>query len=119
MKKVVLTVALALSSLFASAQLGIVTVEKNSKSTPLGFWYVVNGKGFENQMFFQNEDSLTQIELTSILAENGLDINSPKGKDEAGDLYWVVLDESGYVTYVYLIEDKLDEKYSTITVATK
>lgn len=119
MKKVVLTVALALSSLFASAQLGVVTLEKNSKSTPLGFWYVVNGKGFENQMFFQDTDSNTQIKLTSLLEENDLDIDFPKGKDESGDIYWVVLNELGYVTYVYLIEDKIDKKYSTITVVTK
>lgn len=119
MKKVVLTVALAISSLFASAQLGVVTVEKNSKSTPLGFWYVVNGKGFENQMFFQDLDSNTQVKLASLLEQNGLDINSPKGKDESGDIYWISLDESGYVTYIYLIEDKIDEEYSTITLATK
>ena len=119
MKKVVLTVALAISSLFASAQLGVVTVEKNSKSIPLGFWYVVSGKGFENQMFFQDLDSNTQVKLASLLEQNGLDINAPKGTDESGDLYWVALDESGYVTYVYLIEDRTDEKYSTITLSTK
>ena len=48
-----------------------------------------------------------------------MDINAPKGTDESGDLYWVALDESGYVTYVYLIEDRTDEKYSTITLSTK
>ena len=53
MKKIVLTVALVLANLAVNAQIGVVTVDKNAKETPLGFWYVVNGKGFENQMFFQ------------------------------------------------------------------
>jgi hypothetical protein len=119
MKKVVLTVALALSSLVASAQIGVVTLEKNSKTTPLGFWYVVNGKGFENQMFFQDETASVLIKLESILCSYDLNMDVPKGKDEEGDPYWIVMDETERVTYIYLIENKFDKGYSTITLLTK
>lgn len=118
MKKIVLTVALALSSLFASAQLGVVTLEKNHKNIPIGFWYVVNGKGFENQMFFFDTDKNINVKLDALLRENGFDIELPKGKDEEGDNYWVLYDEY-YTTYIYLIKGKTNPGYSTITLVTK
>jgi hypothetical protein len=119
MKKVVLTVALALSSLFASAQLGVVTLEKNHKNIPIGFWYVVNGKGFENQIFFFDTDKNINVKLDALLRENGLDIELPKGKDEEGDNYWVIYNELGYITHIYLIKGKTNPGYSTITLVTK
>jgi hypothetical protein len=119
MKKIVLTVALALANLAVNAQIGVVTVDKNAKETPLGFWYVVNGKGFENQMFFQDETTNTLIKLESILCSYDLNMDVPKGKDEEGDPYWIVMDETERVTYIYLIENKFDKKYSTITLLTK
>lgn len=119
MKKVVLTVALALSSLFASAQLGVVTLEKNHKNVPIGFWYVVNGKGFENQMFFFDTDQNINIKLNALLKENGLDIELPKGKDEEGDTYWTIYNELGYITNIYIIKAKTNPGYSVITLTTK
>lgn len=114
-----LTIALAVASLSANAQLGVVTVDKNAKETPLGFWYVVNGKGFENQMFFQDETTSVRIKLESILSSYELDMDTPKGKDDAGDPYWIVMDETERITYIYLIENKFDKKYSIINLLTK
>lgn len=119
MKKIVLTVTLALSSLFANAQVGVVTLEKNHKNIPVGFWYVVNGKGFENQMFYFDIDQNTNSKLATLLKENGFDIELPKGKDEDGDNYWTIFNEQGYITNIYLIKDTSNPGYSTITILTK
>lgn len=112
-----LTIALAASTLTANAQLGVITLERNHKTIPLGFWYVVNGKGFENQMFFAEEDSLAKIKFDSLLLEYDLDPNKPAGKDSVGDPYWIVNSELGYVTWIYYI--KSSDTHSTITIATK
>jgi hypothetical protein len=119
MKKIMLTIALALATVSANAQIGVVTVDKSAKETPLGFWYVVNGKGFENQMFFQDETVNVLIKLESILGSYDLNMDTPKGKDDAGDPYWIVMDETERITYIYLIKNKFDKNYSIINLLTK
>ena len=119
MKKVVLTVALALASLVTNAQVGVVTLEKNHKNIPVGFWYVVNGSGFENQMFFFDTDKNINVKLDALLTESGFDINLPRGIDAEGDTYWTIFNEQGYVINIYLIKDSTNPGYSTITIVTK
>jgi hypothetical protein len=46
-------------------------------------------------------------------------MDTPKGKDDAGDPYWVVMDETERITYIYLIKNKFDKNYSIINLLTK
>lgn len=120
MKKIVLTVALALTSLATNAQVGILTISKNDNQIPIDFWYVVaDDKDLANQMMYYGKTSSVKPYLAKLLTEGGADISKPSGMDEANDPYWIVTYPTGYVTYFYLSNDEEDQTYSWITTYSK
>jgi hypothetical protein len=54
-------------------------------------------------------------ELKSILQKDDQTIELPKGKDEAGDDYWVILNDNEYVSRVYLTLEK-DSEMATLAI---
>lgn len=120
MKKLILTVAMALSMITASAQsqLGVLNIDKNSKEIPVDYWYVLNGKGNENTMYYYNETSVTKEILKNMLATYGQSLEKPFGEDEDGDDFWIITHPSGNIVYLYLLEDG-NGKYAMIISITK
>lgn len=57
-------------------------------------------------------------ELKPILQKDDQTIEFPKGKDVAGDDYWVILFENEYVSHIYLTLEK-ETKMATITIFTE
>lgn len=114
MKKLILTVAMVVSGVFAMAQ-GVVTVENLKEDLPLDQWFVARDKDLKDQMFFYANHELTMEELKSILSEHEQDIDTPKGQEGTAD-YWVILKENEYKVYVYL--DKFEDNFSMITLVT-
>jgi hypothetical protein len=120
MKKIILTTALAIASLVANAQTGVLTISKNDKQIPIDFWYVItDDKDFANQMMYYGDSVGVNTYLIKLLSESGLDINTPSGFDSAKDPFWIVTYSSGYVTYIYLSKDADDMAYSWITTYSK
>jgi hypothetical protein len=119
MKRIILTVALSIASLASNAQVGVITTDKSMKEVPVGFWYVVNDKMYNNQMFFYDETKKVKFKLQEILNQYGLDISNPKGIDTQGDNYWIITDDNGFVTYLYLTSDDAEGINSFIISLTK
>ncbi len=120
MKQTILTVALAIMSLAANAQTGVLTISKNDKQIPIDFWYVItDDKDFANQMMYYGKTSSVKPYLIKLLSEGGADISKPDGTDQSNDPYWIVTYATGYVTYFYLSNDESDTSYSWITTYSK
>jgi hypothetical protein len=117
MKKFILTVALFLTSMSVNAQEGVVTIETGKSDVPIEQWYVIRDKEFNNHSFFYAETEIAIEKLKEILATDEQSIDSPKGKDENGDPYWVILKENEYLLYLFLTKDS--ETYSVITLLTE
>jgi hypothetical protein len=102
MKKILfLLLALFLTgSLFS--QVGIVTIEKNSELVPVEQWYTIRDKEFDNHTFYYAETKKTKLFLRELLKEFDLDIDFPENVDTDGDPYWIIENENGYTTYLYL-----------------
>ena len=102
MKKLFLIVVSVLLSLQSFSQVGVITIEKDAEEVPMGHWYVCKDKTLDNHAFYYDEQKLVESLLQNILLVEGQDIDFPEGKDDDGDLYWEVVWESGFVTFIYL-----------------
>lgn len=102
MKKflILLIALLSTSSLFS--QVGVVTVEKNAEFVPVEQWYTIRDKEFDNHVFYNADTKMAKLFLSSILKEYDLDLDFPSDVDTDGDPYWVIENENGYITYLYL-----------------
>ena len=117
MKKLILMAILMISTFKVNAQ-GIVTVKDNKSDVPLHQWYVIAEKDFINHSFFYGETGVIMDELKNILNKDDQTIDFPKGTDEEGDDYWVILNENEFVYNIYLIKYEGTE-FSSITITTE
>ena len=118
MKKKMLTVILVVTSFMLNAQQGIITVKDKKADVPVAQWYVIAGKEFTNHAFFYASDSSTLDELKEVLKKEDQDIDFPKGVDEDGDEFWVILHENDFVSHIYLTKYK-DADMDMITIITE
>lgn len=119
MKKIILTMAMLLAGLAATAQNGIVTVQSNAKEVPVAQWYIVLNKKLDNHAFFYAETSTAVDEIESMLFADGQSFSDPEGMDDDNDPYWEITRESGFVTYIYFVRGKAGDEYSSIITVTK
>jgi hypothetical protein len=117
MKKFSLTLFIMINAITLNAQ-GVRTVQKNDAEVPLNQWYVIRDKEFDNHSLFYGDKETVLNELKSILQKDEQTIEFPKGKDEAGDDYWVILNDNEYVSRVYLTLEK-DSEMATLTIFTE
>lgn len=122
MKKLILTLGMAFALFTTNAQqttqLGIVHIDKNAEEVPVDYWYVVDDKDMENQMFYYNKVEMTQSVLKNMLAAYGQSSETPFGKDEEGDNYWIITHPSGNIAYLYYSLDG-DSGFSMIISVTR
>ena len=116
MKKLILTLFILTNALVVNAQ-GVRTVEKNDTEVPLNQWYVIRDKEFDHHSLFYGDTETVLNELKAILQKDDQTIEFPKGKDEAGDDYWIILNENEYLSHIYLTLEK-DTQMATITIYT-
>ncbi|MEY3438816.1 MAG: hypothetical protein RL265_1401 [Bacteroidota bacterium] len=102
MKKFLFLLIALLSTNSLFSQVGVVTVEKNSELVPVEQWYTIRDKEFDNHTFYYAETKKTKLFLSELLKEYDLDIDFPEKVDTDGDPYWVIENENGYITYLYL-----------------
>jgi hypothetical protein len=118
MRKLVVAMGIVMGSFNSySQQVGIVTLKGNEKEVPVDYWYVINDKEMDNQMFYYNETNKTKEILKNMLAGYGQSSETPFGKDEEGDEYWIVTHPSGNIAYIYISHD--ENNYSMIISVTK
>ena len=122
MKKLILTLGMAFALFTTNAQqttqLGIVHIDKNAEEIPVDYWYVVDAKDMENQMFYYNKVEMTQSVLKNMLAAYGQSSETPFGQDEEGDNYWIITHPSGNIAYLYYSLDG-DSGFSMIISVTR
>jgi len=118
MRKLILTIALMISSLTLNAQQGVVTVDNGKSDVPLEQWYVVRDKEYNNMEFFYGDKELVLEELKTILNKDDQTIDFPKGTS-GDDQYWIIMYENEHVAYIYLTKFKSDEKLALITILIK
>lgn len=115
MKKVILIVILMITSVAANAQ-GIITVENNKVDVPLEQWYVIRSKDYNDYSFFYADNEIALDELKRILSMDDQSIEFPKGVDEQGDFYWIILYENEFLSHIYLTKE---DKFTLITIFTE
>lgn len=102
MKRNFFIIAFILLGFQISAQVGVITIEKNAVEVPLGHWYISRDKNLDNHAFFYSDNETVKSLLQSILLKEDQDIDLPLGKDSEGDEYWEVNWESGYKSTIYI-----------------
>lgn len=116
MKKIVLTVALLLSSLTASAQWGIVTLERGVDYVPMEMWYTIHEKDRTNQMYFTSHDAEVAGEvLQKVLSDMDIEMEDTLGIDSDGSTYWGTDLGNGFYSYVYFSHE---QTFYTVTILT-
>jgi len=120
MKKLVLTVALALIGYIAEAQsVGVVTyTRKERKEVIIGQWSKFRGKTHRNRIGYFNTPELVQNELQFILDLHNIPFEEHQVYAE-GDKFWTIDAGYNYISYVFLIERKPFEGYSSILIITE
>jgi hypothetical protein len=119
MKKIILTMAMLLAGLTATAQNGIITVDNYKEEVPVQQWYIINEKELKHHAFFYAETSLVVGEIESMLFADGQSFSDPEGMDEDNDPYWEITRESGFITYIYFVRGKAGDEYSSIITVTR
>ena len=117
MKKLILTIAMVIASLVVNAQ-GIITVENAKSDVPVEQWYVIRDKDFNNNSFFYAKHDVAREELKRILSGDDQSIEFPKGTDSDGDLYWIIMYENEFTSYIYISKDG-NSDFSNLTIVTK
>ncbi len=122
MKKIILITGLLTTLFNVNAQqnvpLGIVHINKKDKEVPVDYWYVMNGKQLKNHMYYYNLSNLTMDVLKNMLSAYGQSSETPFGKDEKGDSYWIITHPTGNIVYIYYQVDG-DSGYSSIISVTR
>ena len=119
MKKLILTIVLMVSSFALNAQQGVVTVDNFKSDVPLEQWYVVRDKEYNNMEFFYGDKEMVLEELKTLLHRDNQTIDFPKGTDDGGEKYWIIMYENEFISYIYLTEFKSDDKLALITIVIK
>ena len=117
MKNLILTVILMITTVSANAQ-GIITVKDNKVDVPVAQWYVTRTKEYDNYSFFYADHETAREELKRILAMDDQSIEFPKGQDDVGDDYWVILYESEFLSHIYLTKEK-ESGFTLLTIFTE
>jgi hypothetical protein len=119
MKKVILTVALALIGHIAEAQsIGVVTyTRKERKEIIIGQWSKFRGKAHRNRVGYINTTDLVRDELQFILDSHDMFFEEYQ-VDAEGDKFWTIDAGYGYTSYVFFLEEKPFAGYSSILILT-
>ena len=106
-----------ITSSVAIAQ-GIITVKDNKVDVPVAQWYVTRTKEYDNYSFFYADHETAREELKRILAMVDQSIEFPKGTDDDGDDYWVILYENEFLSHIYLTKEK-ESGFTLLTIFTE
>ena len=90
-----------------SAQVGIVTLDANPETVPLGQWYTIRSKDYNNWMAFVDKPEISDSILIEMLAPWELTFEEAEF-DEQGDMYWLLDNANGYTATVYRVKDGED-----------
>ncbi len=93
---------------FVSAQVGIVTLEANPETVPIGQWYTIRSKQFINWMAFVDKPEISDSILVEMLAPWELTFEEAE-YDEQGDMYWILDNGNGYNATVFRVKDDQDQ----------
>lgn len=118
MKIITLAVAL-LASTTTHSQIGVLTLKKND-NVQFGMWYTVDQKGRENNLYitYDNEDRAI-YKLEQILSQFDMFPEDPHGNDEYHNPYWTVIQDNGYLSDIYYVNDRKNQIYTITIVSTK
>ena len=119
MKKITTLLFISMFSLLADAQNGIVSINKIDDNLPIGQWFIIKDNKLNNNAFFYDETSIVVNELERMLSVNGKTFINPDGSNDEYDPYWIIMRNSGFVTYVYLTRGKDGDEYSSLKTITE
>jgi hypothetical protein len=97
MKLFILSIFLT-TFLIVSAQVGIVTLDANPETVPLGQWYTIRSKDYDNWMAFVDKPEISDSILIEMLAPWELTFEEAEF-DEQGDMYWLLDNANGYTAW--------------------
>lgn len=119
MKKIVISIALLLSSLTASAQIGVLTLGKRDR-IQIGMWYTIHQRNRDNNMYITYDDEdMAVYKLEQLLSQFDAMVEIPDGTDEHGSPYWTVMQDNGYVSDIYYTKELYYELYTITVVSAK
>lgn len=120
MKKLILTVALALFGFTASAQSsGVYTYKfEDRKTLIIGQWVRFKGLNQKDRITFLDKTEKAKNELFLILELHGFGFEDAI-VEEDGDHVWAIDMENGFVLYVIYGENNVLKDYSQIVLITQ
>ena len=89
MKLFILSIFLSTFQIF-SAQVGIVTLDANPETVPLGQWYTIRSKDYDNWMAFVDKPEISDSILIEMLAPWELTFEEAEFDDETEFLATIV-----------------------------
>jgi hypothetical protein len=92
---------------YSSGQVGIITLDANPETVPLGQWYTIRSKDYDNWMAFVDKPEISDSILIEMLAPWELTFEEAEF-DEQGDMYWLLDNANGYTATVYRVKDGED-----------
>ncbi len=113
MKTTLLAAAILIGSSCA-AQIGVVTMNRNTKVVPVGHWYNFHIRSWKNTIAFYAPTAEVLEELNEILEDNALFFEEHQ-KDEEGNKYWEIENENGFISTIYL-EPEEEDGWSRMTI---
>ena len=90
-----------------SAQVGIVTLDENPETVPVGQWYTIKSKEYNDWMAFVDKPEISDSILIEMLAPWELTFEEAEF-DEQGDMYWLLDNGNGYTATVFRVKDGED-----------
>lgn len=117
MKKILIAVAIFLGT-NCNAQLGVYTLK--AKEVPYyDVWYTIDEKEENHHVRYLTKIDKVDEQLAKLLEPYGLYLSDSQ-LDDAGDQYWVVDTENGFIAYVYRIEvDETDAEIQIVLEVNK
>jgi hypothetical protein len=119
MKKITTLLFISMFSLLTNAQNGIVSISNIDDNLPIGQWFIIKDNKLDNNAFFYDKTSVVVDELIRMLSASGKTFINPDGSNDEYDPYWVIVRNSGFVTYVYLTRGKDGDEYSSLKTVTE
>jgi hypothetical protein len=92
---------------YSSGQVGIITLEANPETVPLGQWYTIKSKDYKDWMAFVDKPEISDSILIEMLAPWELTFEEAEF-DEEGDMYWQLDNGNGYTATVFRVKDGED-----------
>jgi len=115
--KTIIAILVFITSLTANAQQGIVTVKDRKADVPVAQWYVISEKEYDDFAFYYAKKDVCLEELAEILKKDEQDIDFPKGVDNDGDDFWVIVSDNQFISHIYLTKYK-ESEMAIITIVT-